>query len=61
MERWPEFVTDGETIGDAPREIVRRSGWEDVVFELDDHEPVAGGSDSDFSTAAMAPWKPIFE
>lgn len=49
MERLPDFVTDGtEERGNdgAPQPL---TGWETVVFQLDD-EP-----ESEFSTAAIAP------
>ena len=53
MDRWPDFVRE-EREGDStaivnPRERVNRTGWEEVVFDVeDDHS-------SDFSTAAIAP------
>ena len=52
-EAWPEFVKeDGEP---APRAIthVDLTGWEKVVFELEDHE--VEELLSVFSTAAIAP------
>ena len=54
METWPEFVTEGEASAWAPApEASNLTGWETVIFEVED----AQGSDlgSVFSTAAMAP------
>lgn len=49
MEELPEFVTDAEEAGRPPH----LTGWESVVFQLDD-EPEPGLS-PELSTAAMAP------
>lgn len=50
MDTLPEFVTESET-GTARREARRDfTGWETVIFQLEDDEP---GSVS--STAALAP------
>lgn len=48
--KWPEFVigTDDATARDTAH--VELTGWETVVFQLEDQEP-----GSDFSTAAIAP------
>jgi hypothetical protein len=37
------------------------TGWETVVFEVEDEPPYEVFGDSESSTAAIAPWKPIFE
>ena len=58
MDRLPDFVTDSA----EPRRLVlhdsnNRTGWETVRFQIvEEPEP-----SSDFSTAAIAPWKPILE
>jgi hypothetical protein len=51
MKEWPEFVTDTE--GNARRGITagELTGWESVVFVVDDDYEEG----SDFSTAAEAP------
>ncbi len=51
MDTLPDFVTDQE---ERPRtQPVARTGWESVRFQLvEEEEPP---SDSDFSTAALAP------
>jgi len=56
-EAWPDFVTgsdDAETTRTATSE---RTGWETVVFELDDDEiqDLLSALSSAFSTAADAP------
>ncbi len=50
MDTLPEFVTDAEP--EMPRRVSRAqlTGWEAVVFQLDDEEP-----GSLVSTAALAP------
>jgi len=50
METWPDFVRDGEP-SRPPRAETNLTGWEDVVFEIEDYD----GSPDDFSTAAIAP------
>jgi sarcosine oxidase delta subunit len=50
MDRWPEFVIDGEASAARPRAEQNLTGWETVVFDVEDQD----GS-SDFSTAALAP------
>jgi hypothetical protein len=54
MNALPDFVTEGDEEGRSARSshVVLLTGWETVVFQLDDEEP---GSDSTFSTAALAP------
>jgi hypothetical protein len=53
-ETWPEFVTGNEEES-APHATaqVHLTGWETVVFELEDHE--VDELLSAFSTAAIAP------
>jgi len=53
-EPWPEFVTDEET---TLTRQVEHTGWETVVFELEDHEidDLLSAFSSAFSTAAIAP------
>jgi hypothetical protein len=59
MQTMPEFVRDGEE-DEVP---VRRAastnltGWETVIFQVADEPevPEGSGSDSVFSTAALAP------
>ena len=52
-EKWPEFVQEGEVAARRAVAPAQRTGWETVVFELTDDQD--GLSDSDFSTAAIAP------
>lgn len=49
MDRLPEFVTDAGEERQTDTSPPTLTGWETVVFQLDD-EP-----ESDFSTAAIAP------
>lgn len=54
MTEWPEFVTDGDdetTQVGAP--VANLTGWETVIFELDDAD--LQDWESAFSTAALAP------
>jgi hypothetical protein len=51
MEKLPEFVTNGAEDRTETAAGANLSGWETVVFQLEDEE----GSGSDFSTAAIAP------
>jgi hypothetical protein len=55
MNTLPDFVTDREEEGRLAlsSHVVLLTGWETVVFQLDDEEEP--GSDSVFSTAALAP------
>lgn len=52
-ETWPEFVTDQEETAACDVAHADRTGWERVVFELEDHE--VEELLSAFSTAAIAP------
>lgn len=49
MDTLPEFVTETEDTGAGSPMPGQLTGWETVVFQVDD-EP-----SSDFSTAAIAP------
>jgi hypothetical protein len=49
MDTLPEFVTDEEETGAGSPAPGQLTGWETVIFQVDD-EP-----GPDFSTAAMAP------
>jgi hypothetical protein len=49
-ETWPEFVTNAD---DGTRVRAELTGWETVIFELDDAD--LQDWESDFSTAALAP------
>ena len=51
MDLWPEFVTEGEAAVTTPRATKNLTGWETIVFEVEDDQ----GCGSDFSTAAIAP------
>lgn len=52
MDRWPEFVVNEEKEkGQAALPVLQLTGWESVVFEIEDVQD----GDSFFSTAAMAP------
>ena len=52
MDALPEFVTDGpEERRATATPKVNLSGWETVVFQVEDEEEPG----SDFSTAAIAP------
>ena len=53
METWPEFVTEDETATRNAVPAAGLTGWETVVFEVSDDQDC--GSDSVFSTAALAP------
>ena len=37
-EPWPEFVTDNEEASHRAIATTDLTGWETVVFELEDHE-----------------------
>ena len=50
MNDLPEFVTEEEQ---TPQPQASLTGWETVIFELDDADLQAWGSA--FSTAALAP------
>ncbi len=50
---WPEFVTPEEESASRATPSADRTGWESVVFELEDHE--VEELLSVFSTAALAP------
>lgn len=52
-EPWPEFVTDAEETMTRGTAIADLTGWETVVFELEDYE--VDELLSVFSTAAIAP------
>jgi hypothetical protein len=58
MDTLPEFVLD--VVEEVRRAVPRNggTGWETVRFQLVE-EPES--PPSVFSTAAAAPWKPIFE
>ncbi|HEX6086336.1 MAG TPA: hypothetical protein VF266_17535 [Thermoanaerobaculia bacterium] len=53
MNNLPEFVTDEESPPRPQSPLAHVTGWETVVFELDDDDLQLW--DSDFSTAALAP------
>jgi hypothetical protein len=53
METWPEFVTEDEAATRRTVPPAGLTGWETVVFEVSDDQDC--GSDSVFSTAALAP------
>jgi len=52
MDNWPEFVKEAEERLDEIFGVTNPTGWELVVFEVDDDDQ---GCSSDFSTAAFAP------
>ena len=52
MDNWPEFVKEVEERLDEIFGVSNLTGWETVVFELDD---AYDDGSSDFSTAALAP------
>ncbi len=53
MDRWPDFVREERegalTTRENLRDRVNRTGWEEVVFDVEDDHP------SDFATTAIAP------
>ncbi|HVG23807.1 MAG TPA: hypothetical protein VND45_06610 [Thermoanaerobaculia bacterium] len=51
--RWPEFVTDTDAPVQPRSRLAQLTGWETVVFELDDADLQVW--ESDFSTAILAP------
>lgn len=54
MNELPDFVTDEAERTPRPQSpLAALTGWETVVFELDDAD--LQGWESDFSTAALAP------
>ena len=53
MNKLPEFVTEQEEMPRPQSPLAHVTGWETVVFELDDDDLQLW--DSDFSTAALAP------
>ena len=56
-EAWPDFVTGSDDAEATRTAGGERTGWETVVFELDDDEiqELLSGLSSAFSTAADAP------
>ena len=53
MNNMPEFVTDHEETPQPRTPLAELTGWETVVFELDDAD--LQDWESAFSTAALAP------
>jgi hypothetical protein len=54
QQKWPDFVTEEEEHGRTPEARPGRTGWETVIFELDDAD-LQDWESSVFSTAALAP------
>ena len=54
METWPEFVKDSD-VAARRAQSNERTGWETVVFQVEDLPPPPSPPESELSTAAIAP------